>query len=319
MNKHSIELTTLTDTNSDSFLIKFCSKSKNNYVLIDGGLKANGKKTLEVLSDIFINNEIIDLIILTHVDLDHINGLLALFESDFVNPDTIKGVVFNFPHSEEEMDALKDKCTQCGYKEGNRLLELMLKKKITIHKAIQGEKFTVGEEVLIEILSPTQSALDVNHKNWRDTNIGHDENEDYNREALLKEKHAEDSKPQNVSSIACIINYDGKKMLFSGDSVPSQILSSVEDITPVDFFKIPHHGSKYNISAELLVKFPSNIYLIPGSRGAYPNFYTIALIENGYVSSKVYVPKGSWVHSDRYKRKINLSFIEYEIGTKVLL
>lgn len=319
MQKHSIELTTLTESNSDSFLIKFCSKSKNSYVLIDGGLKSNGKKTLEILNDIFINNEVIDLIILTHVDLDHINGLIALFEHEFVNSDTIKGVVFNSPHSEGEMDALKDKHTQCGYKEGNRLLELMLNKNITIHNAIQGEKFIVGDEVLIEILSPTQSALDVNHKNWRDTNIGHDENEEYDNEALLKEIHAEDSKPQNVSSIACIISYDGKKMLFSGDSVPSQILSSVEDITAVDFFKISHHGSKYNISKGLLEKFPSDIYLIPGSRGGYPNFYTIALIENSGISSKVYVPKGSWVHYDRYKRKINLSFIEYEIGTKVLL
>lgn len=319
MGKNSIELTTLTDSNSDSFLIKFFGKSKNSYVLIDGGLKPNGKKTLELLNDIFIKNETIDLIILTHVDLDHINGLLTLFASESVNAETIKGVVFNVPHDEEEMTVLKEKSTQCGYSEGNKLLELILKKGIKILSAVQGEVIAIDNDIIIEIISPTQSALDIDHKNWRDTNIGHDESEDYQKDNLLKEKHAEDSKPQNVSSIACLIHYDGKKMLFSGDSVPSQMLSAVENVTAVDFFKIPHHGSKYNISEALLERFPSEVYLIPGSRGAYPNFYTIALIENYRASSKIYVPKNSWVHSDRYKKIIDLSFIEYEIGTKVLL
>lgn len=319
MENHNIEIITLTSSNADSFLVKFNGKSKDYYVLVDGGLKGDGENTLEVLNNIFHRNEVIDFVILTHVDLDHINGLLALFSNDIVNSDTIRGVIFNFPHNEEEMRIIKNSQTQCGYKDGNRLLELLIKKEIIVHHALQGDQFYIDDEVSIKILSPTQSALDIDHKKWRDTNIGHDENDDYDKTELLKEKHIEDTKPQNVSSISCLMVFDEKKLLFSGDTVPSQILSSVSEVTTVNFFKIPHHGSKYNISKILLEMFPSNLYLIPGSRGAYPNFYTIALIEDVNLSSRVYVPKGSWVHSDRYKKIINLSFAEYEVGTRILL
>lgn len=317
--KYSIEIVTLADSNSDSFLLKFHREPKNRYILIDGGLRKHGRKSLEIISDIFKRDEMIDLVILTHVDLDHINGILSIFESEFVTSNNIGGVLFNIPHTEIELAAIKEKKTQCGYKEGNKLLELILNKNITIFKAIQGKKFNIDNEILIKILAPTQSALDSDHYNWRSTNIGHDENECYDKDILLKEKHTEDSKPQNVSSIACLVSYNNKRMLFSGDSVPSQILSSEEESAPVDFFKVPHHGSKYNISPELLVEFPSQLYLIPGNRSSYPNFYTIALLDEGAPKSQVYVPKGSWVHSDKYKTKINLNFIEYESGTRIFL
>lgn len=319
MEKHSVEIITLTDSNADSFLLKFLGTPRSSYILIDGGLRHNGKRTLEFFNDIIQNDGYIDLVILTHVDLDHINGLLTMFESEVVNANTIGGILFNVPHSEQEIDDIKYKLTQCGYKEGNRLLELILKNKIIIHNATQGNIFSIENNVEIEILSPTQSALDTDHDNWRDTNIGHDESDDYNKEELLKEKHKEDIKPQNVSSISCLITHNEKKLLFCGDSVPSQILGTVDTITAVNFFKVPHHGSKYNVSYSLFEKFPCNTYLIPGSRGAYPNFYTIALLEEQSPLSTVYVPKESWVHSDRYKNQIKLSFNQYEIGTRILL
>ena len=319
MKIYSIEIITLSDSNSDSFLIKFLCDVKNKYILIDGGLRGNGKKSLEIVSDIFNNNEVIDLVILTHVDLDHVNGLLSIFESDIITSENIGGVLFNTPHSEIEIDAIKEKLSQCGYKEGNKLLELILKKNINIFKAVSGCDYHIDNDISIKILAPTQAALDIDHFNWRNTNIGHDESENYNKESLLKEKHAEDTKPQNVSSIVCLISFDSKIMLFTGDSVPSQILNSVKEPIAVNFFKIPHHGSKYNITSELLEKFPSPLYLIPGNRASYPNFYTIALLDEKAPDSQIYVPKGSWVHADKYKNIINLSFVSYEAGTRILL
>jgi len=319
MKKHSIEIITLSDSNSDSFLIKFLGNVRNRYILIDGGLRGNGRKSLQIVREIFNKKEVIDMVILTHVDLDHVNGLLSIFESDIVTSKNIGGVLFNVPHSEVEINSYKQSASQCGYREGNKLLELILKKNINICKAVSGGSYHIDNDVLIDIIAPTQAALDIDHFNWRNTEIGHDETEDYNKESLLKEKHVEDTKPQNVSSIVCLISFDSKALLFTGDSVPSQILNAAKEPIAVDFFKIPHHGSKYNITPELLVMFPSPLYLIPGNRASYPNFYTIALLDEKAPSSQVYVPKGSWVHNDRYENRINLCFTPYEAGTRILL
>ncbi|HAS6548640.1 TPA: MBL fold metallo-hydrolase [Vibrio parahaemolyticus] len=315
----NIELTTLTDSNADSFLLKLLGTSGHKHILIDGGFKGDGRKALKLIEKILEEGGKIDLVILTHVDQDHVNGLLALFESDSVNSGSVGKVVFNVPHSEAEIKVIKEKSTQCGYQEGNTLLGLIISKGIKLVQAHQGCKLKIDENVVIDILSPTKEALEVNHDNWRETNIGHDEDEEYDKNTLLTKKYKEDDKPQNLSSIVCLITCDEEKMLFCGDSVPSQILSADIECTPVTLFKVPHHGSKYNISQELLDKFPAVKYLIPGNRSSYPNYYTVALIEENAKQSDVFVPKGSWVHSKRRNNEIELNFLEYEFGTKVKL
>lgn len=315
----NIELTTLTDSNADSFLLKLFGTSGHKHILIDGGFKGDGRKALKQIEGILEEGSKIDVVILTHVDKDHVNGLLALFESDSVNRESIGKVVFNVPHSEAEIKVIKEKSTQCGYQEGNTLLGLIISKDIDLVQAHQGCSIEIDENIIIDILSPTKEALEANHDNWRDTNIGHDEDEEYNKNVLLTKKYKEDDKPQNLSSIVCLITCDEQKMLFCGDSVPSQILSADIECTPVTLFKVPHHGSKYNISKELLEKFPAVKYLIPVNRSSYPNYYTIALIEENSKHSEVFVPKGSWVHSKRRNNEIELNFSEYEFGTKVKL
>ncbi len=315
----NIELTTLTDSNADSFLLKVLGTSGHRHILIDGGLKGDGRRALRLIEKIFKQGSKIDLIVLTHVDQDHVNGLLSLFESDSVNSESIGKVIFNVPHSEAEKKVIKEKSTQCGYQQGNTLLGLIISKGIELVQVHQGFNLKVDENVYIDILAPTKEALEINHENWRETNIGHDEEEEYDKSLLLNKKYKEDDKPQNLSSIVCLITCDEQKMLFCGDSVPSQILSSELEVTPVALFKVPHHGSKYNISKELLEKFPSSKYLIPGNRSSYPNYYTVALIEEYAKNSEVLVPKGSWVHSKRRNSEIELDFVEYKFGTKVIV
>lgn len=314
-----IEIITLTESNADSFLLKFKCNFKNRHVLIDGGLKGDGRRAIKLIEEIIKQGGIVDCVILTHVDLDHINGLLALFDSDVISSKTVGKVLFNVPHSKVELDIIKDKKTQCGYKEGNELLELIINKNIEFTSALQGDKFKIDDELVIDILSPTESIVKIDHAQWRDTNIGSDEDDEYNKEFLLKKAFKEEKKPQNISSIVCLVKYKDSKLLFCGDSVPSQILNGISDVTPVDFFKIPHHGSHYNISKSLIEYFPTNNYLIPGNKTTYPNFYTIALLEDNSKESFVYVPKGSWVHKQRFSCDIELNFIEYEFNTRIVL
>ncbi|EGU9030327.1 MBL fold metallo-hydrolase [Vibrio parahaemolyticus] len=312
-----MELITLTESNADSFLLKISGQDRDRHILIDGGYRQDARRALALIESIIEEHKKIDLVVLTHVDTDHINGLLAIFKNEKVTSSSVDKVLFNVPHSNEEMVALKKKPTQCGYNDGNKLLKVLLDKEIKFESAMQGDTHYIDNEISVEVLAPTRSALEEDHKEWRDTNIGHDADITYDKDLLINEEHSEDSKPQNVSSIVCLIKANGKSALLCGDSVPSQVISGVSEVTPVDIFKIPHHGSKHNISKDLLKLFPSRKYLIPGNRTSYPNFFTIALLENLSEGSKVFVPEGSWVHKEKFNKNIALNFISYNLGTRI--
>ncbi|WP_299015070.1 MBL fold metallo-hydrolase [uncultured Photobacterium sp.] len=95
----NIELTTLTESKADSFLLTFRSHNQNKHILIDGGLKRDGRQAFKRIEKIFEQGDIIDFVVLTHVDIDHVNGLLAFFESDKANADNVGRVLFNVPNS----------------------------------------------------------------------------------------------------------------------------------------------------------------------------------------------------------------------------
>lgn len=334
MDKKNIELTTLTDSNADSFLLKFDTDFGNKYILIDGGFKGDGSRAIKIIESIIDSGGCLDLVILTHVDTDHINGLLSIFKSDKINNTVVKKILFNTPHS-KEVKIIKEK-KQVGYKEGNELLSIINEKKIEHLQAVQGQRLIINNEtentktnnekeivisndIVIDIIAPTNSALQLNHKKWKDKKIGSENKIKYDKLSLLQEKHKEDNKPQNLSSIVCLITFKNKKLLFCGDSCTSQILSGIKEKTSVNLMKVPHHGSKKNISANLIEMFPTDNYLIPGNKSRYPNPYTIAMLEHYAKDANILVPKRSWVHKVSLNKNIDLNFSEYQFGTKVSL
>jgi beta-lactamase superfamily II metal-dependent hydrolase len=109
-------------------------------------------------------------------------------------------------------------------------------------------------------------------------------------QALLKAKTGSDGSAANGSSIAFLLEYDGKRCLLTGDAHPKVLADSLElylaekglDRLPVDVFKLPHHGSKNNVSRRLLGLLECRRYLIStdssGSRHKHPDDEAIARI-----------------------------------------
>lgn len=77
----------------DSFLITINEKHQNINILVDCGLKSTYKDYIrEELKSV----KCIDLLILTHIDNDHINGAISLFQdTDILNDIEIKNIWFN--------------------------------------------------------------------------------------------------------------------------------------------------------------------------------------------------------------------------------
>ena len=104
-------------------------------------------------------------------------------------------------------------------------------------------------------------------------------------EELLKKPFYEDNTATNGSSIAFILRFQTKKLLFLGDAHPSLIVHSLneyqnEGVIIFDLIKVSHHGSFGNISQEWLNKIDSERYLIStnGQRHGHPDKETIAHI-----------------------------------------
>lgn len=110
----------------------------------------------------------------------------------------------------------------------------------------------------------------------------------------------------NKASLALIWEYNGRKLLLGGDAVASQLYKAIRDLYQEDCvlfeaIKIPHHGSKNNMSNELSLLIDSEHYFLTGGKkGEGPNYETLAKI--------ILHPlrEGVHLHTIHYNRDLNL-------------
>ena len=86
-------------------------------------------------------------------------------------------------------------------------------------------------------------------------------------------KMGNDSSKANKASIAFLLRYKDMSALFAGDASPKVMVQSAKkylekteqqnaECLPLDFIKMPHHGSSHNVTEEFLHFFHTNTYLI---------------------------------------------------------
>ena len=219
---------------ADCFLIKL----DDFLLLVDGGYG-------NTMSDIIKNNDLEDLdgIILTHIDRDHIAGILRLIEDDSFTKNLSKKdkffVVFNEyvdPSTISYKQGIRLK--QCIEKHPNIKLinayshnyQMKIKNRYVIFKCVENNIACINEEsnsIIIEFISPTKEVLRKFMKNWKSNKT--------------------DAKITNDSSIVFLLSCQNKKILMTGDSSVRAFqknLSNFPELKKIDVIKLPHHGSK---------------------------------------------------------------------------
>ncbi|MEO7262024.1 MAG: MBL fold metallo-hydrolase [Jatrophihabitantaceae bacterium] len=89
-------------------------------------------------------------------------------------------------------------------------------------------------------------------------------------EKLARERKGVDTSVSNASSIVLLLEYGQERVLLAGDSTPRALLPAVRrlleergvDTLALSVFKVPHHGSQRNVTAELVRMLPAQRYLI---------------------------------------------------------
>lgn len=261
-----------------------------------------------------VKNEHIDLLIITHVDDDHIGGILKYFASNEFDSNIIKKVWFNSGKlinehfqknlENENLQELDEfETTYTSINQGVTFESKLESNSLWDKKLIKAGCDVFHEfGVKFTILSPDEKRLRKLLIKWETEypSTLTSESTDYDmsfKELLLDDNFKEDSSIHNGSSIAFILEIEAKKMLFLGDSYPSVVVDNLnklgyskENKLTVDFVKLSHHASKANTSSELLESIDCKkfIVLTNGDYHRLPNKTTFARIYNSNKEAELY-------------------------------
>ena len=290
------EIKALQVAHGDAFIVSY-GEDMIRHIMIDGGPASTVENILKVFEDIRTEDRLrIELLVVTHYDLDHIGGILQLLRS----PPSwlyIEDIWFNGQHHSCPSDAL-------GIRESDELSEI-LSIGVTWNNAFHGGPviadpnhwISLDGGLNILVLSPTKNELEVVGRVWGDykkiSELSHTPADTLGRNDIWPAPNFSnvkraglrvDSSAANGSSIALLLEYKKTKVLLAADAFSEVISKSLAALTenPVDIalLKVSHHGSQGNTSAVLLKTIACKKFLIStdGSIHRHPDQALIARI-----------------------------------------
>lgn len=271
----------------DCLWLEYGTKERPHRVLIDGGPPHGYQAFKARIAALPENERRFELLVITHVDADHIGGILELL----IDPPA--GVTFGdvwFNAWDQLPGASAD---VLGAVQGEQVSALLKKRKWTWNKAFQDEQrvCTVAEGRLptkelasglkLTLIGPTFEALERLRPKWKEECEAAGIVAGSPEEALEKLWERREQPPDllggeidprklaqyvperdpslaNGSSISLLAEFEGRSCLLTGDSHADALTSGLHRLKtergvgrlPVDAFKISHHGSKNNTNDE---------------------------------------------------------------------
>lgn len=260
--KFDIEI--LSKGQADCFLILLeNNRGDECSILIDGNCEGSKSDTLDRVVERISKLKKLDCIIVTHVDNDHIGGILSLFERD---KDVKPCISEQLKESTIVYNNLTD--TLISYKQAERLEKLIRGKKVINSFSNRYENV---KKMLYFLSVRTRKILKLNEYNKKNvyvTFLNPDKNgvkdvvRDYKSYNVTGKKA--NAKLINRNSIVLLIEFGEKKVLFTGDAYSDSIKNVIDElqmksvpspINEIDLIKIPHHGAdEYNKRLSCLSK-----------------------------------------------------------------
>lgn len=293
----------------DALLVEWGTRTRPHRMLIDAGTSGafdDGiRERLLALPTDAEGRRKIDLLVITHIDNDHIEGVIRVL----LDPEialTPADVWFNgWKHLDPK---------RLGGKEGEWLGALLVReghehpwnasfdeKAVVVDKDGLLPRVTIAG-LELTIVSPGRPQLEALRKKWGKAvrDAGGTPGDFDAAIAALKEKgwlvdptlgaSGPDKSESNGSSIAFVATYKGKRVLFTGDAFATVLETNLrryareegfdDDVVPLELFKVSHHGSRGNIGVDLLARMRCSRFLIStdGTTHHHPDRPAIDLI-----------------------------------------
>ena len=155
----------------------------------------------------------IEIMILTHPHADHLTGLISVIK---------RYNVLSFA-----TEKISNKTLSFNY-----LVELIKSKNIKTNYVYQSDRFRLGGGVILEIVGPSKEFLD-----------------ETSPEGLIGES-------AEFGSVETLVKYRKFSALLTGDSQASELQQAISSkryaISNLSVLQVPHHGSRFGLTAEIL-------------------------------------------------------------------
>lgn len=227
-------------------------------ILIDAGEKASGSNTIVPFIEEHVSDNILELVIVTHADSDHLGGMVGL--SNSYGALEVPGITYQY-------------IVDFGYEGQTQLYKDYLE--VRNKKIKEGTKyFSIGSifdsdhlEAITRFYLGVDTYLDLlDYKTYEISEITDD----------------------NDRSVSCLLTHNDKKVLLCGDAEKKEeaYLTSL-NIGHVDVFKANHHGSPTSNTNAFLDNITPNYVIICSSEENKYNLPKKTIIErfNNYTEN----------------------------------
>jgi beta-lactamase superfamily II metal-dependent hydrolase len=303
----------------DSLLLHY---GKNQLIVIDGGpagvhdahLGPRLKRIRDERGLAAGQPLLIELMMVSHIDADHITGILELVREMAEAREAREAPVYKikrFWHNAFE-DSIAKKLSSASnaadafaagtevlassttvnsasVAQGRQLMKLLPALKLDGNPPFNGV-VSFGKrapipfgDLTLTVIGPNEDNLELLRKDWAEKVVPILEKEAQKAAAAA----VLDKSPYNLSSIVVLAKLDGKRMLLTGDGRGDHTLTELkaagllEDggVLEVDLLKLPHHGSIRNSTEEYLRSIRAKHYVISADgRFDNPDLETMELL-----------------------------------------
>lgn len=297
----------------DCLLVHFGEPVDPNLILIDGGPSRTYRETLRPRLEALREERglaalPLELIMVSHLDEDHIEGLLRMCQALVKGPldglqiepktlwhNTFAEQKLAADEAADDDDAVNHlNSAGAGGQElgvvvssigqSENLQELVRALGWSVNKPFTGMVRADGPDdnhvsfdgLELTVVAPNADQLAKLHDEWP---------EDIHALARLEEDP--DDSPFNLASIVCLLEAEGKRALMTGDALGSDVLTALETaglVEPgasleLDLLKVPHHGSSRNATPEFFERLPAEHYVISADgKNSNPDFSTLEML-----------------------------------------
>ena len=311
-----LEIKLLPARQGDAIWIRWGDAGSPHQMIIDMGTEEIGENIRETILALPEADRSFDLMVVTHVDRDHIGGLLTcLAEADPIPGFSVNDIWFNgFQHLSG--GAVKTGLEPMGPAQGERLSS-WLRQQVWNREFRGGPVQRVPDEqpptvtlhdgLKLTILGPTPERLSSFIPTWKeeveealrkgtltDVSPGLESmgpkvppilEEPMDLEILAETSNSADTSKANGSSIAMLLEYAGRRLILSGDAYSDDLEDAIKALAPdqllhVDAFKLPHHGSKKNLFKSLVesVVCDNWVFSTDGTQFRHPDPVALARV-----------------------------------------
>ena len=297
--------------NGDCLWIEYGDPDKPRRILIDCGAES----TARLLSPRIAAAGSFELFVLTHIDADHINGVVPLFANGS-SQTRFEDIWFNgwrqvspflsVKQAEEFSKLLGDPARGLPWNRAISAKGAESPAPVVIPDGKPLPSFTLGDGMRLTVLSPGAGQLKRMGKEWHKALVELQparamlgrkappppvkDFAKFDVNSLADKPEKPDTSIPNGSSIALLAEFDGRSVLLTGDAYPAVLVSSIRALQrergregerlKLDACKLSHHGSANATTAALLDAIDCRRYLVStnGNIFYHPDRETIARV-----------------------------------------